>query len=122
MYLSSLLKVLADETRLRILNLLAKREVCVCLIEETLGIPQPNVSKHLIRLRRAGIITCRRVYQWCFYSISDSFKNDYGELLKFFMDQWAHTVVCIEDMRKLEYLLETNDCCKKILEQANHLK
>lgn len=118
MYLSSLLKVLADEIRLRILNLLTKQEVCVCLIEEVLGIPQPNVSKHLYRLRSAGIISCRRIYQWCFYSISESFKNEYGELLAFLTSQWAYTSACTEDMRKLEYLLETNDCCKKLLEQA----
>lgn len=119
MQLSSLLKILADGTRLRILNLLTRQEICVCLIEEVLGISQPNVSKHLYRLRQAGLISCRKISQWCFYSISSSFRNQYGELLSFFINQWGSNRQSAEDMRKLEYLLETNDCCKKLLEQAS---
>ncbi len=122
MYLSNLLKILADETRLRILNLLTKREVCVCLIEEVLEIPQPNVSKHLNRLRQHGIISCRRIAQWCFYRISGNFESQYGDLLAFFTRQWRGNSQCMQDMKKLEYLLETNDCCKKLLKQAGYNK
>lgn len=122
MYLSNLLKILADETRLRILNLLTKQEVCVCLIEEVLEIPQPNVSKHLNRLRRYGIISCRRIAQWCFYSISENFASQYGDLLVFFTRQWRGNSQCVQDMKKLEHLLETNDCCKRLLEQAGYSK
>ncbi len=118
MYLSSILSILGDETRLRILNLLSKQEVCVCLIEEALGITQPNASKHLRRLRYSGIISCRRISQWCFYSISESFKNDYKELLLFLTRQWSSNKQCIEDTQKLESLIETNDCCKELLEKA----
>ncbi len=121
MQLSSLLKILADSTRLRILNLLTKQEICVCLIEEVLGISQPNVSKHLYRLRQSGIISCRKISQWCFYSISRSFRSQYEELLSFFAGQWKGNKQDTEDMRKLEYLLETNDCCKKLLEQAKQI-
>ena len=106
MYLSNLLKILADETRLRILNLLTKREVCVCLN----------------RLRQYGIISCRRIAQWCFYRISGNFESQYGDLLAFFTRQWRGNSQCMQDMKKLEYLLETNDCCKKLLKQAGYNK
>jgi ArsR family transcriptional regulator len=119
MYLSNLLKILGDETRLRIMNLLTKQEVCVCLIEQVLEIPQPNVSKHLNRLRQYGIISCRRIAQWCFYSLSESFRNQYADLLAFFMSQWKSGQYA-KDMKKLEYLLEANDCCRRLLEQANN--
>ncbi len=42
-----ILKALADETRLRMLHLLKDRELCVCEIEEVLGIQQSNASRHL---------------------------------------------------------------------------
>ena len=44
-------KLLSDETRLRIMVLLYHGEFCVCQITGITGISQPNVSKHLARLR-----------------------------------------------------------------------
>ena len=46
MYVSEIFKTLGDETRLRILNLLSRHELCVCMIEEVLKLSQPNASKH----------------------------------------------------------------------------
>jgi ArsR family transcriptional regulator len=59
----------ADETRLRILNLLCVRELCVCDICEVLGEIQPKVSRHLAILREAGLIRVRREGKWRYYSL-----------------------------------------------------
>ena len=53
--LETVLKVLGDRTRLRILGLLLQGEICVCDIHETLKAPQPKVSRHLAVLRKAGL-------------------------------------------------------------------
>jgi ArsR family transcriptional regulator, arsenate/arsenite/antimonite-responsive transcriptional repressor len=45
--LENLFKALADKSRLRILALLGNNEVCVCHIHDSLGLPQPTVSRHL---------------------------------------------------------------------------
>jgi len=58
--LEGALKALADRTRLRILALLGNNEVCVCHIHDSLGLPQPTVSRHLAYLRRAGLVAVRR--------------------------------------------------------------
>jgi DNA-binding transcriptional ArsR family regulator len=58
--LPQLLKVLADPTRLRIVGLLAQRELCVCDLEALLGISQSMTSHHLGVLRRAGLLLQRR--------------------------------------------------------------
>jgi ArsR family transcriptional regulator len=118
MDISEVMKILGDETRLRILFLLTKQELCVCLIEETLGLPQTNISKHLNRLRQSGMIISRRIAQWNFYSINQSFKDEFGGLFEVFVGQLKKNKNCADDMRKLEYLLETNDCCKKLLQQS----
>jgi ArsR family transcriptional regulator, arsenate/arsenite/antimonite-responsive transcriptional repressor len=64
-------KALADGTRLRILGLLGRGEVCVCHIHESLGLPQSKVSRHLAYLRRAGLVTARKDGMWVYYSLAD---------------------------------------------------
>ena len=68
--LESLFKALADKTRLRILALLGKNEVCVCHIHDSLGLPQPTVSRHLAYLRRAGLVDVRRDGVWMHYQVA----------------------------------------------------
>ena len=70
--LESLFKALADRTRLRILALLGNNEVCVCHIHDSLGLPQPTVSRHLAYLRRSGLVAARRDGVWMHYQVSRS--------------------------------------------------
>jgi ArsR family transcriptional regulator len=60
---------LGDTTRLRLLNLMGEREVCVCYFVEILGGPQPKISRHLAYLRNAGIVSARREGKWMHYRI-----------------------------------------------------
>lgn len=57
---NQLFKAFADETRVRILNLLAQGEQCVCEFQQTLQVPQPTISRHLAYLRRAGLVEERK--------------------------------------------------------------
>jgi len=65
-----LFRALADATRLRLLNLIADREICVCYFVEILQISQPKISRHLAYLRRAGLIKARREGKWMHYRLS----------------------------------------------------
>ena len=67
--LDILFRALADPTRLRLLNLVADKEICVCYFVEILRISQPKVSRHLAYLRRAGIVAARREGKWMHYRI-----------------------------------------------------
>lgn len=101
--LSQLFRALGDETRLRIVALLAHGELCVCHIEKALELSQPNVSRQLGVLRAAGVVDSRRDGTWVYYSIRDqshalvesqlavltkafgaerALKNDHARLLK----------------------------------------
>src|ERR1019366_2309894 len=64
-----LFRVLADRTRLRLLNLIADKEICVCYFVEILRISQPKISRHLAYLRRAGIVAARRQGRWMHYRL-----------------------------------------------------
>jgi ArsR family transcriptional regulator len=67
--LALLFAALSDQTRLRLLNLMDGREVCVCYFVEILGQSQPKISRHLAYLRRAGVVAARREGKWMHYRI-----------------------------------------------------
>src|SRR4030088_3338313 len=67
--LAELFQALGDRTRLRILNLLAGGELCVCYLVELLDAPQPKISRHLAYLRRAGLVASRREGKWMHYRL-----------------------------------------------------
>lgn len=64
-----LFKALADRTRLRLLNLMGRDEICVCFFVEILGTSQPKISRHLAYLRRAGVVEARREGKWMHYRV-----------------------------------------------------
>ncbi len=67
--LALLFAALADRTRLRLLNLMNGKEVCVYYFVEILEQSQPKISRHLAYLRRTGIVSARREGKWMHYKI-----------------------------------------------------
>lgn len=84
------LKALGDETRLRILALLAERELCVCEILAVLELPQSTVSRHLAILRRAGWVLDRRQGSWMYYRLVEG-DDFYRPLLETLLQRLAAT-------------------------------
>ncbi len=70
--LIAIFKTISEETRLRILKLLEKGELCVCDIVAALDMIQPKVSFHLAVLKEAGFIRDRKQGRWTHYRINDS--------------------------------------------------
>jgi ArsR family transcriptional regulator, arsenate/arsenite/antimonite-responsive transcriptional repressor len=68
--LTKLFRALGDETRLRIVALLAHGELCVCHIEKALELSQPNISRQLGILRASGVVDARRDGSWMYYSLA----------------------------------------------------
>src|SRR5580700_10776486 len=69
---ASLLRVLADPTRLQMLTMLAKSSdpICVCDFTAAFDLGQPTVSHHLATLREAGIVTSFKLGIWAFYQLN----------------------------------------------------
>ena len=63
-------KIMSDETRFRIIMILQERELCVCEVCEILQINQPNVSRHLSKLKDLGIVRVNRQGQMFFYYLN----------------------------------------------------
>lgn len=67
--ITKILKVLSDKNRLRIIFLLSKESMCVCQLSYILGITQPSVSKHIKKIKEAGILNEEKQSYWTNYSI-----------------------------------------------------
>lgn len=82
--MTRLLTVLTDPTRLRLVRLLLREELCVCELVDALRVPQYKVSRHLARLRGAGLVEAQRNGRWMYYSIGHRAKLSafYQDLLK----------------------------------------
>ena len=63
-------RAFADETRLRVLQLLSNGELCVCDLMTALAAPQSKMSRHLAYLKRAGLVLDRKQGKWRHYSLA----------------------------------------------------
>ena len=68
--LEDLFKGFADATRIRILNLLAAGELCVCDITEILRIPQSTISRHLAYLLRSELVEVSQEWKFSHYRLA----------------------------------------------------
>lgn len=66
------IRALGDESRLRILWMLEERYLCVCELQEGLGLSQSTVSRHLQVLEEAGFVLSERDGLWKNYRLNPS--------------------------------------------------
>jgi len=63
-------KALGDETRLKIIELLFNKELCVCDIFDAFNLSQPAISHHLKILKQAGVVNDTRMGKWIYYGLN----------------------------------------------------
>jgi ArsR family transcriptional regulator, arsenate/arsenite/antimonite-responsive transcriptional repressor len=103
---------LSDRTRLRLLNLMQKDELCVCYFPEIIGTNQPKISRHLAYLRKAGLVSVRKDWRWAHYRIVEP-KNEraakvFREILEWLKED--------EEMQR-DQLKLMNLCCVPVQQQ-----
>ncbi|MGH9347205.1 MAG: ArsR/SmtB family transcription factor [Vicinamibacterales bacterium] len=69
--LADIFKVLGDPTRVRILDVLARGELCVCHLAQQLGLTESAVSHQLRLLRNTRIVRSRREGRLIYYALDD---------------------------------------------------
>jgi ArsR family transcriptional regulator len=117
--LEEVFKALADKSRLRILALLGRNEVCVCHIHDSLKLPQPAVSRHLAYLRRAAIVDVRRDGVWMHYRIARGLSPAVRQVIDAAVAALSQTPLTTQDRRHFDraygrlYVIPTPDggCC-----------
>ncbi len=94
------MKALSDPNRVKIIKMLQEKSMCVCEIQEALGLAQPTISKHLKILVEAGLTKFSKDGQWINYHISDGKISPYAASLLGNLTHW------LSDDPEIKKLLE----------------
>lgn len=97
--LRQILKALADDTRLRIIAILLKKEMTVKEIYEALETNQSKISKHLVRLRLLRITSDRREKNFIYYSLNKN--TEQGRIAKALVEKFKDLEIFKKDLKKL---------------------
>jgi ArsR family transcriptional regulator, arsenate/arsenite/antimonite-responsive transcriptional repressor len=98
---SRLFKALGDDTRLRIVALLSHGELCVCHVQDALGLTQPNASRQLGILKNAGVVESWREGTWSYYKLAAQADTHCGEQLEALVRSFGAQAVLKRDVERL---------------------
>ncbi len=104
-------KAFSDETRLRILFLLAIRELCVCELVAVLDMPQGKISRHLALLKYADIVTDRRDGTWVYYSLRPGESDPLKRLTPYLRSGELDSEMIQADRMRLDTLTDVGRIC-----------
>jgi ArsR family transcriptional regulator len=107
---NAMFRAFADETRLRILSLLRKGEICVGDLVEILQVPQPTASRHLAYLRKAGLVNARKDGLWVFYSLATPTGTVHGALVRCLKSCFRDIPQLEEDEARASFLKQSGRC------------
>ena len=85
---TKIMKALSDPNRVKMIKLLQRRMLCVCEIQETMGLAQSTASKHLKILEDAGLITYSRERLWVNYRLAAGDRSPYVANLLGNLQHW----------------------------------
>jgi len=119
MKLVRIYQCLCDETRLRILNLVGQRPLCVCHLQEILGRTQAQVSQHLSRMKKDGLLEARRHHNWMIYSLPNPVSASLESHLKCLQDCIQSEPVFKQDLAALKKLRTDCDWIDEVVRTAS---
>ncbi|HML31997.1 ArsR/SmtB family transcription factor [Sporomusa sphaeroides] len=107
-----ILKALADETRIRILNLLYRETLCVCDLEEILKLSQSNASRHITKLKHAKLIVGKKQAQWIYYQVDKNTLEQYSFVRELLAKELENHPRCQNDLIRLKRYRELGGSCE----------
>ncbi len=111
-------KALGEPTRLKIIKLLAERELCVCDLEEVMQISQPRISQHLKVLKHAGLVNERKEGQRTICSLNRVILNSTMTEFLQYIDKPLESVAEMADEFSRMPAVDGEACLKKSCEEA----
>lgn len=105
------MKALSDPNRVTILKLLQHMVLCVCELQELLGIAQPTVSKHLKQLEKAGLVSSYKDGLWVNYRLSDGSSSPYAASILGNLKHWLSDEKRIREIVAKTPSVDRKDIC-----------
>jgi len=109
------LKAISDEQRLRILNLLSEKPLCVCEIEKVLKLKQSTLSTHLTKLKRINLLNSVKSGKWVYYSINKEMEYGLYSILQSIINNFSKTDIAKRDIDSLKNFSLSCTDSKKII-------
>lgn len=111
------LKVLSDETRIRIITLLSRETLCVCEMEAILNLGQSNISRHVTRLKQVKLVVAEKKAQWIYYQVDKRIFAAYPFLTELFQEHFAQLLQCQVDLMRLKEHKESGVDCAVLVKE-----
>ena len=111
---TKVMKALADNNRLRIINLLNEETLCVCELEKVMGLEQSNLSKHLNKLKEAQIILSDKTPPFIFHRINPLILKNYP-FIGILIQQLRKDKAFAKDIKKLEIERKSGLRCERVI-------
>jgi len=100
------MKALADESRLRIVAALNRRELCLCQIVELLGLATSTVSRHMSILQQARLVESRKDGRWTYFRLDDTGPAEASESAELIVRQLRKDSQVRNDSKRLKEILK----------------
>jgi ArsR family transcriptional regulator, arsenate/arsenite/antimonite-responsive transcriptional repressor len=104
-------RAFSDQTRLRILHVLRRGEMCVNDLVEIIDVPQPTASRHLAYLRKADLVTTRREGVWTYYALAPAANAFHRKLLECLGKCFDEVPEIQKDVKRAAKLKTRGGCC-----------
>jgi ArsR family transcriptional regulator len=113
------MKALSDPNRVKMMKMLQNRPLCVCEIQQALGVAQSTASKHLKILEDADLVRSSKDGLWVNYSLSDGSGSPVAASMIGNLKHWLENEIEIKELTKIFPGIDRNDIVGKEQKKLN---
>lgn len=92
------MKALSDPNRVRVVKILGIKQLCVCELQDLIGLAQSTVSKHLKVLEEAGLVDYHKEGSWFIYRLTEGEESDYAGVMLENLKGWLNEEPHLQEM------------------------
>lgn len=92
------MKALSDPNRVRVVKLLENKHLCVCELQDLIGLAQSTVSKHMKVLEEAGLVDYHKEGSWIIYRLTLGEESDYARVMLESIKGWLDDDKTLQEM------------------------
>lgn len=85
-----IMKALSDPNRVRLIKILGQQKLCVCELQDLIGLAQSTVSKHMKVLEEAGLVDFHKEGSWIIYQLTTGEESDYARVMLKNLEGWLN--------------------------------
>jgi ArsR family transcriptional regulator len=105
-----IIKALSDKNRIRIIQMLQHKPLCVCEITSVLGLATSTVSKHLLIMKEAGLINDKRIGRWITYNINSDMNEKIFPVVDAINKAISDDKLIVQDKEKIKNINKETIC------------